>query len=190
MTPSDLPFLSIKEACDLTGRSESTVRRIIKAIVETPKHPDRDAVDPKPSFVESCKKKGEPFAWKIRQDILLREMKGALEKEKKTPSVEYGDILSILKRELDIKNEQIARQSQIIEGLNDRLREGNILLGSLQKHLSLPEAQVAPAPTIEATVKKVKEANLAKASKKASNADRAEDAAKASKKGFFARVFG
>src|SRR5206468_323201 len=59
-----------------------------------------------------------------------------------------ADLLSMLRRELDIKNQQItqhgeliAKQMELISGLSERLREGNILIGSLQQRLALTDGR-------------------------------------------------
>ena len=59
-----------------------------------------------------------------------------------------GELFSMLRNELQIKNQQISEQSeliskqmQLINGLSERLREGNVLIGSLQQHLSLPQGR-------------------------------------------------
>ena len=61
----------------------------------------------------------------------------------------------MLQKELDIKNQQITQQSdliakqmELIGGLSERLREGNILMGSLQHQLKLPDA---PAKVVVST---------------------------------------
>ena len=151
----DTPFLTISEAAEKTGRSLSTIRRLIKGIADDDNHADRDAVQPTPKEVVAFKKKEENFAWKIREDVLLREFQGALKDAKKETASAKGDILSILQKELDLKNQQIEKQWEVIHALNDRLREGNILMGSLQKRLALPSpedvAQAAEPVTVNAT---------------------------------------
>ncbi len=51
-----------------------------------------------------------------------------------------GAIIEILRKQLDIKDQQIAVQNDVIKGLSERVREGNILMGSLQRQLSPPES--------------------------------------------------
>jgi hypothetical protein len=51
------------------------------------------------------------------------------------------DVLHILEKELDMKSQQIEKQWEVIQSLNDRLREGNILMHSLQQRLALPAAE-------------------------------------------------
>lgn len=147
----DNTFLTIAEAGKITGRSASTIRRLIHTITETPAHPDRDAVEPDPATVAAFKKKGENFTWKIRQDVVVKNFNTAQKEEKKSKAEPTGDIFSILQKELDLKNQQIEKQWEVIHSLNDRLREGNMLMGSLQKRLSLPEAPSPVDNVVDAT---------------------------------------
>jgi Asp-tRNA(Asn)/Glu-tRNA(Gln) amidotransferase C subunit len=158
----DTPFLTISEAAEKTGRSLSTIRRLIKSIADDDAHADRAAIQPTPKEVVAFKKKEENFAWKIREDVLLREFKGALKEAKKETAEARSDILGILQKELDLKNQQIEKQWEVIHSLNDRLREGNILMGTLQKRLVLAAPEVTsdvvdaastPVTSTEAAVK-------------------------------------
>ena len=45
----------------------------------------------------------------------------------------------MLRKELEIKNAQIATQNDLLIGLSERLREGNILMGTLQQQFSLSD---------------------------------------------------
>lgn len=170
MPSMETPFLTIAESCDKTGRSASTIRRLIKSIADDDAHADRAAVEPTPKEVAAFKKKGENFTWRIREDVLLREFKGALKEAKKEVSEAKSDILSILQKELDLKNQQIEKQWEVIHALNDRLREGNILMGSLQKRLALPASDagadnVVESPAVKASAEAPKRAS-GKAQKK------------------------
>ncbi len=196
----DTPLLTIAEAAEKTGRSPSTVRRLIRTIAEEADHADRAGVEPSPKAVEAFKKKGENFTWKIREDILMKHLQSAPMEERKKRSESSGDlsedILHILRRELELKNQQIEKQWDVIQSLNDRLREGNILMGSLQQRLAPPKAE-SPAPvTVDppvaeasteaiqrASKKKVKEAKDAKM--KAST----KDSVKPPKKGILSWMF-
>ncbi len=166
----DAPFLTISEAAAKTGRSLSTIRRLIKGIADDDNHADRTAIQPTPKEVAAFKKKDENFAWKIREDVLLREFQGALKEAKKETAEARGDIFAILQKELELKNQQIEKQWEVIHALNDRLREGNILMGSLQKRLALPspdETAAAEPVTVSAT-STTPSAKPSKTSKKAS----------------------
>ncbi len=167
MEAMDTPFLTISEAAEKTGRSLSTIRRLIKGIADDDAHADRSAITPSPKEVVAFKKKDENFAWKIREDVLLREFKGALKEAKKETAEAKSDILGILQNELNLKNQQIEKQWEVIHALNDRLREGNILMGSLQKRLALPEPQESQ-DVVDATPVAASKESAAKASAKPS----------------------
>lgn len=163
-------FLTITEAAERTGRSESTIRRIIRSIADSKAHADRSAIEPSPAEVAAFKKKGENFTWRIREEVVMREFAAAQKTDKKA-KVESGEILSLLQRELDLKNKQIEKQWDVIQSLNDRLREGNILMGSLQQRLALPTAQSpieapAKAPSAKVSTEPAKEVSKEKPAKK------------------------
>lgn len=180
------PFLTIAEAVEKTNRSPSTIRRLIRTITDAASHVDREGILPTSTEVEVLKKKGENFTWKIQEEVLFKHMKGALKEDKKSEPESKKDILQILHRELEIKNGQIEKQWEVIHSLNDRLREGNMLMGALQKRLTLPSSEGANASAVDAVpVMAAKEAAHAP-SKKASATDAATSAKKASKKGLFA----
>jgi hypothetical protein len=162
MVPSmDSPFLTIAQAIEKTGRSGSTIRRYIKSITDDDKHADRSAVEPDAKKVAALKKKGENFTWTIREDVLMNNFGSAPVQDKKSIS---GDILSILQQELSLKNQQIEKQWEVIHALNDRLREGNILMGSLQKRLGPPNSESPTDSVVETSA--VESATEASAKKK------------------------
>lgn len=192
----DTPLLTIGEATQKTGLSASTIRRLIRSITDSASHPDRKAIEPTTQQVETLKKKGENFTWKIREDILERHLKTAQKEERKSASSARGgtspEVLQILRSELDLKNQQIEKQWEVIHALNDRLREGNILMGSLQQRLALPTAEAQKAtdtvPIKEASAKAAKKSPappVAEGSAKPVT----EVSAKPSKK-FWDKVFG
>ena len=113
--------------------------------------------------------KGENFAWRISEELLRREVPVVSESEKGTDKSgarslhdSESELLAMLRRELDIKNQQITQQSdmlakqmELIDGLSERLREGNILIGSLQQQLVLTDGSArTKSKTVEAEVKK------------------------------------
>ncbi len=162
------PFLTVKEAGQLVGKSPSSIRRIIYPILENDHHPDRNQIEPTPEEATQFRLKGENFAWRISEELLRREVpletvapKGSGTVPERDRGEGNGALLEMLRRELDIKNGQITQQSdliskqmELINGLSERLREGNILIGSLQKHLTLGDGKMAGdhAHTKDATV--------------------------------------
>lgn len=139
-------FLSVKEAAKLVGKSPSSIRRILYPILENDQHPDRKHIHPTPEDAKALRLKGENFPWNISEELLRREVPDAGPKgagDSKPPTHLGADgsagIVDMLRRELDIKNDQIRTQSELLKQLSERLREGNILMGSLQQQLALPE---------------------------------------------------
>jgi hypothetical protein len=140
-------FLSVKEAAKLVGKSPSSIRRILYPILENDQHPDRKHIHPTPEDAKALRLKGENFPWNISEELLRREVPDAGAKgagDSKAATHLGGDgsagIVDMLRRELDIKNDQIRTQSELLKQLSERLREGNILMGSLQQQLGLPDA--------------------------------------------------
>lgn len=138
-------FLSVKEAAQVVGKSPSSIRRIIYPILENDQHSDRKHIHPTPDDARAFRLKGENFPWKISEELLRREVPEAGAKnttESKSATAASGEgsaaIIEVLRRELDIKNRQIETQNELLKGLSERLREGNILIGSLQQQLALP----------------------------------------------------
>ena len=146
-------FLTVKNAATQFNKSPSSIRRIIYPILEDDNHPDRHHVEPAPEEATSLRLKGENFAWRISEELLSREIPADSVAEKPAGTLPErdlgggsGELLDMLRKELDIKNQQLTQQSDVITkqmeligGLSERLREGNILMGSLQQQLKLPE---------------------------------------------------
>lgn len=146
-------FLTVKEAATLTGKSASSIRRVIYPVIQGKNHLDRQHIEPTEDDATKLRLKGENFAWRISEELLRREVpvgsaKPTGEERHDSQPRTAGDVelLAMLRRELDIKNQQITQQAEmlskqmeLISGLSERLREGNILIGSLQKQLALPD---------------------------------------------------
>ena len=139
-------FLTVKEAAKIVGKSPSSIRRIIYPILEVDQHPDRHHIEPDVKTAKSLRVKGENFAWKLSEELLRREVPEGSEKSKSDTKSGTNDdgqsaaIIDILRKQLDIKDQQIAAQNDVIKGLSERVREGNILMGSLQQQLSPPDS--------------------------------------------------
>lgn len=138
-------FLTVKEAATLVGKSPSSIRRIIYPILEQDDHPDRIHIQPAPDEVVQLRLKGENFAWRVSEELLHREVppetagSGPQPKPGGTGESGFtGELIAMLRTELGMKNEQITQQMDMNKSLHERLRESNILIGSLQRQLSLP----------------------------------------------------
>ena len=159
-------FLTVKEAAQMTGKSASSIRRVIYPIIHDDQHPDRGEIQPDIAQVQELRIKGENFAWRMSEELLRREVR--IEEPASPSHAQVGEegsgsqantaLLSMLRAELGIKNGQITQQSELIakqmeliSGLSERLREGNILIGGLQKQLSLPSPRSRSTSETRAT---------------------------------------
>lgn len=152
-------FLTVKAAAVLTGKSPSSIRRVLYPIVERKDHPDRSHILPPVDEVAALRVKGENFAWRLSEELLRREFPADAPSERgtgapssKETATDEAGLLAMLRRELDIKNQQITQQGvmlekqmELISGLSERLREGNILIGSLQQRLALTDGRESPS---------------------------------------------
>lgn len=189
-------FHTVKDAARIVGKSPSAIRRVIHPIARDDEHPDRDQIRPTPEEVRELRGQGANFPWQISDELLRRKFpdEPGAEKGSATGNQSSADdrgLLAMLRAELEIKNQQIATQSQmmsrqleLIQGLSDRIREGNLLIGSLQQQLSLPEGGRAQPTVVDARTSKPQP-------EKTSAKVPAKPAPKPvkPKRGFFSRIF-
>lgn len=189
-------FLTVKEAALLTGKSPSSIRRIIYPIIRDDHHADRMHVQPTVGDATALRTKGENFAWRLSEEMLRREVpveapaeKGSGASAPKLTGHGDQDLIAMLRRELDIKNGQItqqgeliAKEMELIAGLSERLREGNILIGALQQRLALTDGR--DSPPLDAV--KTKRPGPSHAEKSTATTPKAAKP----KKSFLARLFG
>src|SRR5207237_4685740 len=101
-------FLTVKEAATLTGKSSSSIRRVIYPSIRDDKHPDRDHIQPSPEDALQLRLKGDNFAWRLSEELLRREMpveptaeRGATPLSRIVPG-EGRELLSMVQAELAI----------------------------------------------------------------------------------------
>jgi hypothetical protein len=192
-------FLTVTQAAQQTGRSASSIRRrIIYPILENDQHPDRSHVEPSVEEVQRLRMKGESFPWRVSRELLDRY---GPPKEAEAPTektfVGVGDepslreVVNLLRdqvlqnqQQLKVKDDQIATLSEITKSLNDRMHEGNILIGQLQRQLSLTSGGSQPATDVVDTTMNAKPDAPAAPAPKSKTAPK-----KSPKKGFFERMF-
>ena len=122
-------FLTVNAAATFSNRSPSSVRRILYPILEQKKYPDRHHIEPDVATAKSLRMKGENFAWKIAEELLRRVMAEEGPKANaESRSAEKGRpdqsaaIIEILRKQLDIKDQQSSAQNDVIKGLSERVR--------------------------------------------------------------------
>jgi len=183
-------MLTIREVAEKTGHSSHKIRRLIKAIADQAAHPDRLHIEPSADDVDRLTAEGVQFTWRVTEELVRRELGETVAtpaNEKAGPSSgrgEAADFLNLLQRVTDAKEqaearlfEQLRVKDEQIAALNDRLRESNILMKSLQ--MQLPEASKVPTSVVDAA--------------KSTSPKRPEksktSATKAAKRGVWARFF-
>lgn len=155
-------FLTVKEAAKVSEKSPSSIRRIIYPILEDDSHVDRHHIEPDVETAKTLRAKGDNFAWKISEELLQRVMSSETNKTKsdsKSSTIgddQSGAIIDILRKQLDIKDQQIATHIEVIKGLSERVHEGNVLMGSLQQQLALSDGTRSKPNTVKATSPKNK----------------------------------
>src|SRR6266404_3220266 len=70
--PAMASFLTVKEAAQLTGKSPSSIRRIVYPIIHDNAHSDRGHIQPTIEEVMQLRVKGENFAWHVSEELLRR----------------------------------------------------------------------------------------------------------------------
>ena len=151
-TLSAMAVLTIREAAETTGHSTHKIRRLIKAIGDDAGHSDRSLVEPSPADVERLNGEGVQFTWRIEEELVRRRLgdaPAATSSRTEEGRGESGNVLALLERamhakeeaeaklfeQLKTKDNQIAGLQQTVTSLNERLRESNVLMASLQRQL-------------------------------------------------------
>jgi len=159
--------LTVREARAFTGKSESTLKRLIREVTADANHSDRSQILPPPEEVERRKKTGDVFVWKINQDFLLRRFPKTTDEEGSgashtRPITESRDgngeaIIQVLRdqlvskdRQLQTLETQLDRKDEQIKSLNERMHETNTLMRELQVRLAI--APPATSPTTDAAI--------------------------------------
>jgi len=150
-----MEFLSVRAAAERVGKSTSSIRRLLYPIIKQDDHPDRELIQPSVAEAMRLRMRGENFPWKVSEELLKR-VPVAERHPEHSPTSGGGklggdgepELLAMLRRELDIKNHQISQQAdligkqvELVGGLSERLREGNVLIATLQQRLALTDGR-------------------------------------------------
>jgi len=209
-------FITIRQATELTGKADITIRRLIKHLIK----------QGNPEITQMIRRKhaGKNFIYKINKDLLLKELnisEPAQEiKEKKefldtrekeqTKAPEIAEVLSVkneiinlLKGELykkdgqlKTKDWQIGSLGKKIDNLIERDHETNVILKGLQDRVFMLESPKKPQEAeIETEAKKEPQkaeeepADTSTGEKQAIKKEAKEKPKKKKKKGFFSGLF-
>jgi hypothetical protein len=119
-----MEWITIKEVCNLTDKSESTVRNLARKLKDS---------NSKNIRLERLKTGHDKILFKlsfVNRELLTVKPVGNKQLKQDSNS---DKMLSILERELNEKNKQI-------EALTDRLKESNLIYAQLQESIKLIEA--------------------------------------------------
>lgn len=156
--------LTISEARKFTGKSESTIKRLVREIVADPAHSDRDLIDPSQEEVDRCNSVGERYVWTISEDLLLRRYpdteKQPVKIVESSTELHEDTVVGILREQLHSKDDrlrvleqQLDRKDSQIADLSERQRETNILMKTMQERLVI-EPPKKPLPLLSRWFKK------------------------------------
>ena len=150
-------FLTISDAEKFTGKSRSTLRRFIDAIVKTEDSPDRHLVLPTIDEVVALRSQAQPFSWRINEELWRRQFL----KPDETPPLdsipgnrdvsgsESSRLVTVLEKSIAMLERELSEKNNQIAAMNERLRESNILMKDLQQRLALPAAKSNDGQVVE-----------------------------------------
>lgn len=171
-------YLTIKEAAKLTGKSEITIRRLIKSepYQDTMQDTMQNSIHQSKlsSLLIKKEKTQKGFIYKVQKQFILDKIKlktkssdkandkaddkvvDKVSSDKLSDKISHEIILT-LKEQLHIKDKQIENLSRKIDELIERDRETNIILKGLQDKFFLLEAPKKETPQNNAPRQKTKE---------------------------------
>ena len=141
--------LTVSESIKLTGKSESTIKRMLREIVADSQNPDRALIDPSHDEVERRKAAGDSYVWRIAPELLMKRFPPDSNADAAAAESPFGQpasnlVVNILQEQLRSKEDQIRtletqldRKDEQITNLNERQRETNILMQELQQRLAI-----------------------------------------------------
>jgi transposase len=137
MNSSNIQFLTVSEVQEKTGKSQSTINRIISKYKGS-KHVKSDGK----KHLISSKLLSELFTnYSFASHLTSKTSKMTSQMNSKIDGLleAKNETIEILKNELGKKDQVINNQSGQINELIQRNRESNIIIKSLQEQLKLPE---------------------------------------------------
>jgi hypothetical protein len=142
-------LLSVGEARKLTGKSESTIKRMIREITADENHEDRGLIEPSHDELERRKAEKEPYVWKVSKSLLIKRypVHDPGQDAGHDGSHGVGDsavndmaqskLIELLQSQIQTLEVQLDRKDEQISNANKRAEELHVLMQTLQKHLQL-----------------------------------------------------
>lgn len=132
-----MEYITIKEACDISGKSNITIRRLIKKL----KTPDVKKQKTATGFVYLISKDFLTTHLTTQEPIHLTTQKNksdTIQAQNQTTQA-TTQLINHLTTQNEFLKEQIKVKDKQIEEINSRLKEANIINVGLQAKLSLPD---------------------------------------------------
>jgi hypothetical protein len=155
-----MEYLTIEEIKKLTGKSEATIRRLVKRLYN-----DKESVR-KQLIKKQKSNNGFSFIYLVDKQFLLNNIGyskfgGSYSQDTYSMPIQ-NDTLTILKDQLELLKKQLEIKDLQISQLMERDRETNILLKNFQETLKLP----LPKKEINNNIKKEEKKETKKKKKK------------------------
>lgn len=122
-------YLTVKQAVEATGKSDSTIKRLLTSIKNDPDSPDRQHILPSIEQYAQLQKSKAPFQWEISEDLLKRRYSdafGAAEPKNEADAASQEPSSGHDSRYVQHLEQQVSR----LEESNDELRQQNSSLTS------------------------------------------------------------
>ena len=147
-------FYSINEAAAFSGKSQSTIKRLINPIRNDEDHPDREFLVPSPDEYARLKREGQPYNWRIAESFLLRKFpKADVQGESdRSPTASNNGVdrelyealsktISILENQLSEKDSQIREKDHQLREKDELINKFGGMTRELQSQLLLGAGQ-------------------------------------------------
>ena len=153
--------LSVKAAAQHIGKSESTIKRLLREITSAPDHPDRHLISPTQDVVAQRRAAGEPYVWKIGTELLDRRYPpDQATSNKPASSIDTSSndrLISVLEKTIAVLEEELNAKNSQLAAFQERQREQHLLLKNLQEQLPMPGASSSSTTTSALTVDEERE---------------------------------
>jgi hypothetical protein len=132
-----MEYLTIKEACEISGKSNITIRRLIKKL----KPPDIKKQKTATGFIYLISKDFLTTQLTTQEPIHLTTQKDTnITNQAQNPTTQATtQLINQLTNLTEFLKEQIRQKDKQIDDINSRLKEANIINVGLQSKLALPD---------------------------------------------------
>lgn len=136
-------YHSVKKAAEVTGKSESTIKRLLTSIKNDPDTPDRRHLLPTVDQYQRHKEDGTPFVWEISETLLqqrypdsfIADVKekgsGSLPSAEDLRTLNNNQLVGALNRTIDTLSNQLTAKDTQLANKDEQLNSQNELIEKL-----------------------------------------------------------